>query len=357
MKIKNIDLHHYRNHLKKNVEFEDTVTVIFGPNGSGKTNILEAIYLLATGRSAKSRYDKDLINHESTFCSIQAKVATVREDLDLEIQVIANENGNNIAIKRTKVNQVSRTLQHLIGLFNAVLFTPQDIDLVIGSPNDRRKFIDNILIQTDISYKKQLSDYNKALRQRNKLLEMINETNTGQDQLNFWTEKILSYGQNIQQKRQTLLTCLNQQCFEYIHILDGPESNLEILYKKNEINQERLEKHKYNEIAAKTTLVGPHRDDFEMRFNEYNLADFGSRGQQRTVVLSIKLAEVDYFETQTNERPVLLLDDIFSELDEHHRIKVLETINKQQTIITLAEEPEGLGLSNKTILTLYLPTS
>lgn len=352
MLVNELTLKNFRNHINKSLKFEKGLTVINGPNGIGKTNILEALYVLATGRAARARYDREMINYESTFCSILAHTSSSEYEYDLEMQIITNDNFSNMASKRCKVNKVARTIQHLIGLFNAVMFSPQDIDLVIGSPSDRRKFIDNVLIQTSKTYKKQLSEYNKALKQRNKVLELINETGNGTDQLGFWTNQILNLGIQIQKARTELLDYISNRTKEYIKTLDKPESSLAIKYKKNEMSSERLEKHLDHDIASKTTLVGPHKDDFEMDYNGHDLAHFGSRGQQRTVLLTIKLSEVDYFEKETGERPVLLLDDIFSELDEHHKEMVIKTITKQQTILTFAEKPDFIDLTTCNLIIL-----
>jgi len=345
MFVKNLTLRNYRNHLNSQFEFSPNLTVINGPNGIGKTNILEALYVIATGRSQRARYDKELINHESTFCSITANTTTQQYEYLLEVQILANDLITNLSSKRAKVNKVSKTTQHLIGLFNAVMFSPQDIDLVIGSPGDRRKFMDNVLVQTNKEYRKQLSEYNKAIKQRNRLLEMINELNEGHDQLGFWTDKILHLGISIQKTRTEFMDYVNEKTSEYIKKIDKSGTTLNIIYKKNEMSEERLEKHLQHDIASKTTLVGPHKDDFEMLYNGHNLAHFGSRGQQRTVILTIKLAEVDFFEKETEERPVLLLDDIFSELDEQHKATVTQMINKQQTIVTFAENPDFVDLT------------
>lgn len=345
MLVKNAVLRNFRNHINSNYEFSNQLTVINGPNGIGKTNILEALYVLATGRSQRARYDKEMINHDSTFCSISANTLTQGYEYLLEVQVLATDLVTNLSSKRAKVNKVSKTMQHLVGLFNAVMFSPQDIDLVIGSPGDRRKFIDNVLVQTSKDYRKDLSEYNKAVKQRNRVLEMINETGEGRDQLDFWSDKILKLGINIQNTRTHFMDFVNEQTTSYIQKVDKPETKLSIIYKKNEMSEERLAKHLLHDIASKTTLVGPHKDDFEMKYNGHDLAHFGSRGQQRTVILTIKLAEVDYFEKETGERPVLLLDDIFSELDEQHKETVTQMINRQQTIVTFAENPDFVDLS------------
>jgi DNA replication and repair protein RecF len=345
MQVKNLNLRNYRNHINSQYIFTPGLSAINGPNGIGKTNILEALYVLATGRSSRARYDKEMVNYDSTFCSITANTLSEEYEYLLELQIIAQDKITNLSSKRAKVNKVSKSVQHLIGLFNAVMFSPQDIDLVIGSPGDRRKFIDNVLVQTNKDYRKQLSEYNKAIKQRNRVLEMINEFGQGRDQLGFWSDKILNLGIAIQKTREEFLSYVKENSSNYIAIVDKEGASLTINYKKNEMSQERLNKHLDHDIASKTTLVGPHKDDFDMIYNGHDLAHFGSRGQQRTVILTIKLAEVDYFEKETGERPVLLLDDIFSELDEQHKTMVVQTITKQQTIVTFAENPDFIDLT------------
>jgi DNA replication and repair protein RecF len=319
------------------------LTIILGKNGAGKTNLLESIFMLATAKSPKSRYDSDVINMLREFATVNGEIQSDGENVSLELQVIRNpDRNNNISSKKTRVNKTVKSITYFTGIFNAVFFTPQDIEVITGSPGARRKYLDLILIQNDRGYKKAISDYTKALRQRNKLLEIIRIQGSNTDQMPFWDNILTQTGTIIQNSRSELIDFLNFRLPKLISTLDSPKTEVYIKYKKNEITRERLDAHLQADLRAQTTLIGPHRDDFLIQFNESDLGQFGSRGQQRAVLLALKLLEIDFSEQKKGHRPVLLLDDIFSELDDTHRKAVLDVINKQQTIITSAEELQEL---------------
>jgi len=336
MQIQKLTLKNFRNHTNKEAVFKENINLILGPNGAGKTNILEAIHLISTTKSIKAKFDRDLINYNQNFCTISLENPT---DL-LELQIVKGDQNDNISKKTAKVNKTPKSLSYFAGMFNSVLFTPQDIELLTGTPSIRRKYLDMVLIQTSEGYKKTLSLYIKAVRQRNKLLEKISDSGFGFGQMDYWDEQILSLGTIIQKKRLDFFETIREIIQEYNYKLNNSDSDLKIFYKINEINKDRMEKYRETEIAAKTTLVGPHRDDFEILFNGKNIAYFGSRGQQRTVLLALKLAEMDFIEEKIGEKPILLLDDIFSELDNKHKGTVMEVIQKQQTIITSTDKPD-----------------
>lgn len=353
MKITNLKLTNFRNHSKISLNFDDNVTLITGNNGSGKSSILEAINLLSTGRTRMSKYDRDLIQYGKDFCSIEASVKTKDQDFNMELQIIKNENFENASTKKAKINKVAKSMQYFTGIFNSVLFSPQDIQLITGSPSERRRYMDDMISQIDIDYKRSLNNYLKAVRQRNKLLENINKGLGGQREINFYTDQISKDGKIIQEKRHQMFEDINPILLENGKVLNDKKTKIEILYKKNEINEKRLEEYKSREIAAMTTLIGPHRDDFEIVFNDHDVSNFGSRGEQRSCVLSLKIGEIEFIEKRKGERPVLLLDDIFSELDDKHQLAVLETINSKQTTITSTSTPDFL--SGKDIATVELP--
>ncbi|HSX39308.1 MAG TPA: DNA replication/repair protein RecF [Candidatus Saccharimonadales bacterium] len=346
MKINSLSLTNYRSHKKRHVEFAANSTLIFGNNGAGKTNILEAIHMLSTTKSFRAEYERDVINHDADFARIDATVEVENEKNKLEMLIIKSKTFENASSKKVAINKTTKSLQKFAGLFNSVLFSPEDIDLVTGSPAHRRKYIDLIMFQIDYEYKKATAAYTKALRQRNKLLEMIFKENRGQDQIGFWTQKILESGKVIQTKRDELFKTLTPKLIENGEKLNPNHTHFTIKYQKNEISEARLESHSEKEIYARTTLVGPHRDDFEIFINERGLAGFGSRGQQRSAVLALKLSEMDYLSERIGERPVLLLDDIFSELDERHRAAVTSIMDLQQTIVTSAEDLKDLKFEN-----------
>lgn len=331
MNIEKLELRNFRNHKNIKLEFTDGVTLIHGPNGAGKTNILEAVYLLATAKSPKTRYDKDLINYEHEFATIKGFVFSdqYHDDFLLEVQ-LKTQNIGNTSTKKLLVNKVAKAQKNFCGLFNAVLFTPLDLELVTGSPGERRGYMDHLLSQTHRDYKVAHDTFTKAVRQRNKLLENIRDYGSSESQLEFWDEKIISSGTEIQKRRTELVNFLNS-------FLADTEEKFECVYKINKIDFERVTSHRSAEIAGATTLVGPHRDDLEFLMAGKNADQFASRGQQRSIVLNLKLAEIDYIEKIKLERPVLLLDDIFSEFDAHNRQKALDAAKRQQTIISATE--------------------
>jgi len=338
MRINNLNLINYRNHINKAIVFDSELISIIGPNGIGKTNILEAIHIVSTGKSSRAKRDSDLINYDKNFSTINCNVSSREDDLNLEIQII-KENEDHRTIKKAKVNKTPKTLHNFYGLFTSVFFIPEDINLLTEPPSERRKYIDSIIVQVDSSYKKNLNLYTKAVKQRNKILEKINKENKGWDEMGYWTQMVANTGSIIQDKRESMFNeikyYINENAVK-LEITNDSKNNSKVAlnYKKNEINEERFEKYKAREIASKTTLIGPHRDDFEIFIDGHSVSDYSSRGQQRGIILSLKLSEIEYIEKEKKERPVLLLDDIFSELDENHKKAIQNIINKQQTIIT-----------------------
>jgi DNA replication and repair protein RecF len=345
MKINWLKLTNYRNHEKYTINFDSNLTLIIGDNGSGKTNILEAIGMISTTKPFRGEYDQEIITHTKDFSRLDAEIE--HEDItSLEMILTKSLLTENGSTKKVKINKTPKTLQKFAGTLKTVLFSPEDIQVITGSPSARRHFIDNIFAQISMPYKKALSNYTKALRQRNKLLEIIFETSSGQDQLDFWNNVLLENGKVIQTERKNLFKFLETKMSEYEERLNKTPSAYHIIYHLNEVTPERQAAYKEKELYARTTLIGPHRDDFEIRLGDKNIAHFGSRGQQRTAVLALKLSEIDFIQHATAETPVLLLDDIFSELDNKHKSAVIETIKDKQTIITGAEMHPVLEMLN-----------
>jgi DNA replication and repair protein RecF len=342
MQIKTLKLTNYRNHKKFAAEFDEQITVIMGANAVGKTNLLESIYMLSSTRSFKAKYDRDVINHREDFARIEGTISNGEEDKELEIFIQKNQNFKNASIKKAKINKVTKSLQKFVGTLKAVLFSPEDIEILMGSPSSRRKYMDLVLYQINPQYKKTHSEYIQAVRQRNKLLEKISETGRGMDELGFWNTKIVQNGISIQYHREKMIDYLKKGVLSYGVDLNNTGTKINIKYLKSEINFERLHEYQAKEIASRNTLIGPHRDDIEIQLNDFNVAEFGSRGQQRSAILALKLAETDYFETETGKRPILLLDDVFSEFDEKHKEAVTNTINRQQTIVTTTQKTKEL---------------
>lgn len=338
MIIKHLSLQNFRNYSKKEFNFSQNTTLIVGPNTAGKSNVIEALFFLAAGRSFRIDKDEQLVKFEKEVARIRGRVS----EKDLEVVIAqGGVEGRLAPLKKYLVNGVGKRKADFVGNFFAVLFAPNDLEIILGSPGKRRDFLDNILIQTDRDYRLATGFYEKGLRIRNALLHKAKETGRkSEKEFAYWDNLLIVQGQKITQKREDFIQYLNESKKE---ILD-----FTIFYDKSLISQDRLLQYKDAEVGAGITLVGPHRDDFIIRINpnkinankyEYDVRFFGSRGQQRLAVLQLKILELNYIELKTQVKPTLLLDDIFSELDEGHINLVLDqTLLRQgyggQAIIT-----------------------
>ncbi|MEK9147121.1 MAG: DNA replication and repair protein RecF [Patescibacteria group bacterium] len=338
MEILSLTLVNFRNFTKKNLAFSE-LTVIIGPNGSGKSNLLEAISLLAGVRSTRVETDLDLVKFGKSEAKIESKVesssfAKASEDkqsekkmLTINFQVI-----DELYVKKAYfVDSIKKRLVDFGQFLFVVVFEPVDLDLVIGSPTLRRHFLDNVLATTDRAYWRSINAFNKIIIRRNKVLQRIKERKSAPVELDFWDERLLEHGKYISQKRQAFFEFLS------LPVENDFFSGLSWQLKQSLIDKEKLFRNRERDIAAGMTLSGPQRDDFRFLFNGRDLEYFGARGEQRTAVLALKIAELEYYTVKKGQRPILALDDIFSELDEEHREAVLSVIGKQQTIITSAD--------------------
>lgn len=328
--IEKIRLTDFRNFKSKLLEFSNGITVIVGPNAVGKTNILESLFLLSTGKSFKAKTESEMLGYEAEIARVKGKTA------DKFLEIVLTRGDNGWPRKRMLLGGVPKRLVDFAGNFKVVLFGPQDLDLVTESPSLRRKFLDMVLSQADREYRRSILSYEKGLRQRNRLLFRIREEGLTRNQLLFWNQLLIKNGDYISTKREEFIEFVNS-CPSL------NDQRFQIVYDKSAISEGRLEQYKDEEIAAATTLVGPHRDDFvfealNIKNVKRNLASFGSRGEQRMGVLWLKLSELAFIEGKTGERPTLLLDDIFSELDHEHRDIVMKLAEDQQTVITTADE-------------------
>ena len=325
MRIDKLTLTNFRNFKRKTFKFSPETTVIVGPNAIGKTNILEAIYFLSTGKSFRAKLEREMISYEADFCRVEGKAG------EINLAVVLTK--GLIERKKLLVNGVGKRLVDFAGNLKTTLFGPWDLDLVTASPSGRRRFLDMVLSQVDREYRRASLSYEKGLRQRNRLLYKIREEGLSRSQLLFWDRLLIKNGDYISSARQSLIDFINQT--------EGVDSQkFTVVYDKSAISEGRLEQYAEEEVAAATTLVGPHRDDFVIRIGDKesrSLATYGSRGEQRMGVLWLKLAELAFVEAKTGEKPILLLDDIFSELDHEHRKIVMNIVGNQQTIITTAD--------------------
>ncbi len=354
--VKKIRLKDFRNFKDSVFEFSEKTTIVTGPNASGKTNLLESLFLLSTGKSFKASLEEEMISYGEAASSAFGKALSSAYEKDLArvkgllanktiLEVILTKGQISIGDdkyekaprKKMLLNGISKRLIDFAGIFKVVLFAPQDLNLVNESPSVRRKFLDNVISQVDHEYRRALLSYEKGVRQRNRILQKIRDEGSSHSQLLFWDKLLIKNGDYISEKRQNLIS--------YINTTDPLKDQVfTLIYDKSAISEERLSQYSQEEVAAGTTLVGPHRDDFIFEIGEKrpacadrNLAKYGSRGEQRMGVLWLKLAELSYIEKEAEVRPTLLLDDIFSELDDKHRDVVLDVAKKQQTIITTAD--------------------
>lgn len=365
MAISSIQLFNFRNFKKREIEFSPKTTVIVGPNASGKTNILEAIYLLATGKSFRARVEAEVVNYREEVARVCGEISQNNKTLEdkgkqitkLEAVLtrgkikIGDEKYEKVPRKKLLINGIAKRLFNFAGILKVVLFGPWDLELVTESPSVRRSFLDNVLSQVDREYRRAILSYEKGLRQRNKLLYRIREEGISRSSLLFWDQLLIKNGNYISDKRNEFIGFVNGTC-------DLNSQDFSLTYDSSAISEGRLNQYEEEEVAAATTLVGPHRDDFVFKLkknkkgNYHDLSRFGSRGEQRMGVLWLKLAELSFIESVTQETPTLLLDDIFSELDAEHRKIVMNLVDEQQTIITTADEHFLEGINKKNVIRL-----
>lgn len=326
MNLAQLNLTNFRNYSTLTLDFDNRPTILVGNNAAGKSNILESIYLLSTTKSERVETEDELIKKEESF----TKVEGLLTQPETELLVIINHPTEELIFrKKVLVNGISRRAVDFIGNLPAVIFYPSDINMVTGSPSLRRWHLDLALAQIDSVYKKSLTSYEQFLTSRNRVLKRIREGKARIDELDYWTKGLLDNGKIISDKRKDF--------FEFINSLTTPLGNFLFEFKPSEISTEKLLETNGREVAAAVTLIGPHRDDFIMELEQRNLAHFGSRGEQRTATLAFKLAQLEYMAKILGKRPILLLDDVFSELDANHRAHVVEIVRQQQTIIATVE--------------------
>ncbi|MEB3103242.1 DNA replication/repair protein RecF [Ferviditalea candida] len=343
MFLKSLRLNHYRNYEKVEFTTNHNVNILIGPNAQGKTNLLEAIFVIALSKSYRTSKDKELIGWNLREASISAEIEKKYGTVGLDLLI--TQHG-----KKTKINGLEqKKLSEFIGTLNIVMFSPEDLEMIKGSPGVRRRFLDMEIGQVQPSYLHHLMQYQKVLAQRNNMLKMNNPMNeAGKMMLDVWNEQLASHGVKIMKKRQQFINKLQIRA-ENIHtgITNGREK-LRIVYQPSfeskDIEDEpilfnhfmiKLSQIREQEFKRRMTLAGPHRDDLQFYINDKEVISFGSQGQQRTAALSLKLAEIELIKEEVGEYPVLLLDDVLSELDRYRQTQLILTFqDKVQTFIT-----------------------
>lgn len=344
MYIEQLELENFRNYKKINTSFSKNINVIYGENAQGKTNIIEAIFLCAAGRSHRTSRDRELINIDSE--RFKVKLLLNKNGVDRKIEFFYEFGKKHILINEIAIKKMANLMGNLL----AVVFSPEDILIVKEGPSLRRRFIDITISQLKPSYFYNLQQYNKILSQRNNLLKEIQRNKSLLDTLDIWDEKIAQVGSKIIIERKRFIDKLSKISRKKHYSLTDNNEQLEIKYKtflesvdinkKENIKDEIIEnflKNRDLELKRCVTIIGPHRDDLDIIVNKLALKKFGSQGQQRTAILSLKLSEVDIIREETDEYPILLLDDVMSELDNKRRNYLFESLTKIQTFITCTE--------------------
>lgn len=332
MIIKSLELDHFRNYDSLSMTFDSGTNILYGDNAQGKTNILEAIYLSATTKSHKGSKDRDIVN----FAAEEAHIRTYIEKDGLENRVdmhLRKNKSKGIAINGQKIKKAA----DLLGLLNVVFFSPEDLSIIKNGPAERRRFVDMELCQLDSFYLYNLNNYNKIVNQRNKLLKELSFNPGLKDTLSIWDSQLLSYGSKVIERRISFVEQLNDIIYDIHRKLSGDKEDLRIIYEPDVTLQDyerRLQEGQDRDIRLKQTSTGPHRDDFCFKVGDIDIRKFGSQGQQRTAALSLKLSEIELVKKITKDTPVLLLDDVLSELDSNRQNYLLNSIGDIQTIIT-----------------------
>lgn len=340
--VKSLDLENFRNHKDTKISFSDRFNIIYGDNGQGKTNILEAIYLCASGRSHRTSKDVELIKFGESSFKVKTLVTGSGLDKEIEIFYLADQK------KQVKINELPLTkMGALMGNLYAVIFSPEDLFIVKQGPQERRRFVDITLSQIKPAYFYDLQLLTKILKQRNTLLKSISANSSLIDTMDIWNMKLSEVAASIMLTRRNFAKVLSDLAQNQHRLLTvekeiitfGYNSSIHINEDYNrkdiiDVYNKCLEKTLSRDISLGYTSMGPHRDDYDILINEKSLKNFGSQGQQRSAVLSLKIAEIELIYKETDQYPVLLLDDVMSELDENRQNYLMNSIKNVQTFIT-----------------------
>jgi DNA replication and repair protein RecF len=336
LEVRRLTLTGFRSYDSLEVEFSRGPQVLFGPNAAGKTNLLEALVVLGLGRSHRTSTDSDLVRWGGEFARIEGEVARDAARAGDTLEVVLQRGGAGAARKRIRVNGVGRRSSALTETLRIVVFAPEEMLLVVGSPALRRATLDTLAAQRSPAYARALSTYGRALQQRNSLLRQMREGLADADQLPYWDGIVIAEGGTIVAERLELLNALAEPLAAAHEEIAPGEGRLTLTYVTNaaaepgetptDALRRRLRETAEKELWNGTTLVGPHRDDLEFSLDDRSLAGFASRGQQRTAILALKLAELEILRAADDVEPLLLLDDVFSELDPERRAHLVRRL-------------------------------
>lgn len=330
--IKSLELKNYRNYEALSLELSSGTNIFFGDNAQGKTNVLEAVYVCATSKSHRGSRDREMIRfgQEDAHICMKVERSGVLHKLDIHLK---KNKVKGIAVDGMIIKKYSQ----LFGVVNVVLFSPEDLGIIKNGPGERRRFIDMELCQLSKLYMSYLMNYTKILNQRNNLLKQLGNDSSLLETLDIWDAQLVRYGSLLVRERKKFVSELNALIGDIHSKLSGGRERLVIEYEPSAGEEDygkRLFSKRSYDIKTRTTSVGPHRDDISFSIRDIDIRRFGSQGQQRTAALSLKLAEIELVRRVTNDKPVLLLDDVLSELDGRRQNYLLESIRDIQTMIT-----------------------
>ena len=332
MYIESVQLQNFRNYRELQLDFDKGTNIFYGDNAQGKTNILESVYICGTTKSHKGSKDKELIRFGEEESHIRMMIK--KDGLSYKIDMHLRKNkAKGVAINGLPIKKA----RELFGIVNLVFFSPEDLSIIKEGPAGRRRFLDMELSQIDKGYLQQLIAYNKILNERNNLLKQINLYPALIETLDGWDEQLLTAGQFLIKKREEFVQFLDEMMTRIHSQLTGGKEQMKVEYEKNvsaEEFREQLYSRRNKDISSGTTTAGPHRDDLRFKVGGIDIRKFGSQGQQRTAALSLKLSEIRLIEQVTGEKPILLLDDVLSELDAGRQSWLLESIQDIQTLIS-----------------------
>lgn len=332
MIIQSIELKNFRNYDELHIDFDQATNILFGDNAQGKTNILESAYVSATTKSHKGSRDREMIRFGEDESHIRTVVRKNDQDFQIDIHLKKNRT-KGIAINQVPIKKAS----DLFGILNIVFFSPEDLNIIKDGPAERRRFLDLELCQLDKIYLSDLTAYNKVLKQRNTLLKDMVFRPDLKDTLSIWDEQLVEYGKRIIRRRQTFVDDLFEVVQEIHSNLSGKRELLTLRYEPNVEGMffaDELFHASDRDRKLCQTSVGPHRDDISFQIGDVDIRKYGSQGQQRTAALSLKMSEIELVKRSISDTPVLLLDDVLSELDSNRQNYLLNSIHDIQTIIT-----------------------
>lgn len=332
MIVKSLKLNQFRNYESLEVSFDGGTNLFYGNNAQGKTNILEAVYLCGTTKSHKGSKDREIIRFGEEEAHIRMEL--VRKGSSYEIDMHLKKNRpKGIAVNGVPIRKAAE----LLGIANFVFFSPEDLGIIKNGPAERRRFLDMELCQLNKLYLHELSNYNKVVIQRNKLLKECSFQNQFEDMLDIWDMQMLRYGKTLIEAREKFVDELGRIIAEIHRKLTGGREELVVRYEKNVSSGEfekKLSLTRARDLKMKMSMTGPHRDDLLFEVKGVDIRKYGSQGQQRTAALSLKLAEIELVKRAIKDTPVLLLDDVLSELDSSRQQYLLDSIHDIQTLIT-----------------------